>query len=118
MIIQYHDIHDLEIDEKSIIKNITENYAGKFDRDVRNGVLIIKVKKYSKRGSKPKYSINSRIEAPNVIASADAHDWDLNRALRKNLNKLEMEIQHKYKTEGKRERKPFKKAVGIKPEVV
>jgi len=111
MAIEYRDLRVLGDEEKPVLNKLTDEYYRKISRKLNNPKLILKFKKYNQAGKRVKYSIHARLDNPNLIASAKAHDWDFARALHKVMKKIINEIKHKYKLEGNIYRK---KRAGLK----
>ena len=105
MPIQFVNLHVLEDFEKPTVNKLVNEYSGKIERLVNNPLIVIQFKKYDKAGKKVKYSIHARVDAPSLLASAEAADWDLARTLHKVFNKVESELKHKFKIEGSKFRK-------------
>lgn len=98
MLIQFIGLKDFDSSETSIIKELSEEYYEKLLRDITNAQLILELKKYKKDGEKAKYAFHSRVESGKSLALVSkASDWDLKRTLHKLFQKLEHELQHKYK---------------------
>lgn len=87
--------------ESETIKKLARQYYDKILRDIKNALLVLDAKKYDVEGKKCKYALHSRVESGStVLLTTKAFDWDLRRTLHKLFQKLERELQHKYKTEG------------------
>lgn len=105
MNIDYIKLKDLDENESSIVKKVTESLIKKIERGLEESVLVIHIKTHKAvgKGTK-KYSIHARIDSPKVIVRAKAFDWDLAKAIHKLFAKLKNEIEHKFKKEGKERR--------------
>ena len=106
MFIRYIDLKILDSFEKATAESLTSKYCEKIDVFLKNAAksstLVFDIKKYNKTGSAVKYSVHLRLDVPNLKFSAKAADWDLNRVLHKVFNKLEHEVKHKFKSEGRK----------------
>ena len=100
MSVQFINLKILEEEEKPTVNKLVDEYFSKIQREIKNASLIVQFKKYNKEGRRAKYSIHARVDAPSIICSAEASDWDLARTLHKVFNKVQNEIKHKYKIEG------------------
>ena len=101
MIIKYIDLKKLDDVESSVLQNLVEEYAEKLDRKLHpDAVLVVQVRKHDIEGSRNKYSFHTRIEAPDVIFTAEEDDWDLKKAVHKVMQNLENRFQHKFKLKG------------------
>ena len=101
------------LDEKELanLTTYSEKFYNKTCRFVHDPLVILHVKKMKETGKKCKYSVHGRIEAPSLLASAEYSDWDFIRTLNTTFKKIENEIEHKFKTEGKNNRVSFKKSM-------
>ena len=96
-------LDDFDVLEKSIINDIANKSYNKVLRDVKNAVLVLHAKKYSKDGTRNKFSIHARVEsAETLVANSEASDWKLEKALHKTMEKIENGINHKFKTKKRR----------------
>ena len=94
--IQYVGLKDLG-DDASQVRDLMEKYSEKFDRDFVGHTLIVHTKLHNV-GGRVKYSFHARIDHPQMLAKADASDWDLRRTVHKMMKALENEVEHKFKT--------------------
>lgn len=101
MILQYTGLKHLTEMEAAVVKNFSVEASEKLDRNIKNGVLTIIAKEYqkSKNSKSVKYTLHARIEAPKLMFTARASDWDLNATLQELFHKFEEEIEHKLKPE-------------------
>ena len=98
---RFADIKDFEKEEEEQIKEISLRYMEKLERFLSNDfVLKFHGKKYDKEGRKAKYSFHVRIEDPSIVLSSKAFDWELHTAVRKVMEKLLNEAEHKFKKQG------------------
>jgi ribosome-associated translation inhibitor RaiA len=79
-------------------QKLFRGYAEKIEHKLRNIELIrIHLKEYNYRGDiadkRNKFSIHALVKYAGKIIEADAHDWDLKRALHKLFKKIEEEIE-------------------------
>ena len=107
MPIHFIDLKALNEDEVPRMQKIVFEYSKKISRLFPDSDLIMKFKKYNTAGKRSKYSIHCRVDAPGLIASAKASDWELALTVHKVLNKVHNEIEHRYRRES--QRKPFGK---------
>lgn len=99
-IIRYSRLGDFEYDDVAVIKGLGSRYMEKLERHLP-GLVVDFVGKLHKIGGRVKYSFHARVNDPSFLFKADAHDWDLRRAVHKTFGKLENELKHKFRTEGK-----------------
>ena len=107
MAIQLIDFKTLDEHEGPLAQKLIVEYSKKLDRLFPGNTLIVKFKKYSKTGSRHKYSVHCRVDSPALIASAKASYWDLALTMHKALTKIHNELEHKFKLES--QHKPFGK---------
>jgi len=100
MQIRFIGLRDLTQEEANLISVLVEEYKLKLQREISDFTLNVAIKKRTKTGSKIKYSIHTKLEAPATILVSQAFDWDLARTTHKAMKKLENELQHKFKTKG------------------
>ena len=105
MPIEYIDLNVLGDEEKPILDKLSREYYRKISIKFKNPKLILKFRKYKATGRRAKYSIHARVDSPNLLASAEAFDWDFARALHKVMKKTINELKHKFKLEGNPYRK-------------
>lgn len=99
MPIQFMGLKEFDEKEEEIIRNLSAEYYEKLLRDITNAKLVLDLKKYKKDGEKAKYAFHSRVESGKSLALVSkASDWDIKRTLHKLFQKLEHELQHKYKS--------------------
>ena len=111
MLIRYIDLKKLDDIESSVLQNLVEEYAEKLDRKLHpDAVLVVQVRKHDIEGSRSKYSFHTRIEAPDILFTAEEYDWDLKKAVHKVMQNIENRFQHKFKLKGSKASKlPHKK---------
>lgn len=107
MPVQFIDLKTLNDQERPTAQRLVSDYSKKLERLFSNSDLIVKFKKYNTAGKRAKYSVHCRVDAPSLIASAKASDWDIALTMHKVLGKLHNELEHKYKLES--QHKPFGK---------
>ncbi len=112
MPIQFIDLKILNDHEAPVAQKLAVEYSKKLGRLFPDNMLIVKFKKYNQTGKRVKYSIHCRVDAPSLIASAKASDWELALTMHKVLNKIHNELEHKYKLES--QHKPFGKESRMK----
>ena len=95
--IQIIGIDELDEKEIEIVNKLANEYYDKIQREIKNITsLVIHIKKLSKSGSKPKYTLHTRAVAPTRMFETDkSSDWDLARTLHKGFKDLERQIQHR-----------------------
>ena len=109
MALNFIGLDSLDENETGKISTYGERFYQKVARIIaKDPKIILHVKKMKTAGKRCKYSVHGRLEAPNLMASANFSDWDLTRTLNKTFEKIENELEHKYKTEGKTGRVSFK----------
>ncbi len=112
MALSFIGLDSLDENEVNNLKTYGDRFYQKVSRIVANDPLVIlHIKKMKTSGKRCKYSVHGRVENPKLLASVEYSDWDFIRALNKTFEKIESEIAHKFKTEGKNERVSFKKAI-------
>jgi len=93
--------------ETNEIRELSELYSQKILRDLPKANIIIHTKKHEtagKVGKAVKYSLHARVEAPSILLSSEAADWDLKKVVHETLRKLETEMQHKFRTDAQYKR--------------
>jgi ribosome-associated translation inhibitor RaiA len=111
MALNFIGLDSLDENEVEKLTAYGERFYQKACRIVKDPLVILHVKKMKTSGKRCKYSVHGRIEGPSLLASVEYSDWDFVRALNKIFEKIESEIAHKFKTEGKTGRVSYKKAV-------
>lgn len=112
MTIRFIDLKTLDDDELQVAQRLVSKYYQKLQQMFPKSSLEIKFKKYRRTGKRSKYSVHCRVDAPSVIARANASYWDLALTMHKVLNKTHNELEHKYKLES--QHKPFGKESRMK----
>lgn len=103
MIIRYIDLKKLDEIESSVLKSLVEEYAEKLDRKLPpSAILVVQIKKHDTEGSRNKYSFHVRVEAPDLLFTAEEDDWDLKTAIHRVMKNMENRFQHKFKIKGKK----------------
>ena len=100
MPVKFIGLKSLTQEETNLLSVLTEEYVTKYERNIPDFNLIIRIKKLSKTGDKHKYSLHARMNCPTNILVSQAFDWDFPRVIHKAMQKLGNELQHKFKTEG------------------
>lgn len=90
------NLDEFDLNERQILDKLSKEYGPKIIRSVKNGLIILHPKKHEK-GGRARYSINLRIETPEVLFGSKATDWDLARTLHKVFNKAENEVKKRFK---------------------
>ena len=110
MTLNFIGVNSLDSNELNKLTTYSEKFYNKTCRNLHDPLVIFHVKKMKNSGKKCKYSVHGRIESPSLLAAAESSDWDLVRTLNTTFKKIENEIEHKFKTEGKTNRISFKKS--------
>jgi hypothetical protein len=98
MDIEITNVEILTEEERKIIDKLLKEYQLKIQRLTKTPIkLKIDVKEYDKDGKNKKYSINSQAIFSGKVFVSNAWDWDLTRAIRKAMKKIESEAEHKFK---------------------
>jgi len=96
--IEITNIEILTGDERKLVEKLLEDYEFKIQRLTKTPIkLKIDIKEYDKDGKNKKYSINSQITFSGKMFVSSAWDWDLTRAIRKAMIKIENEAEHQWK---------------------
>jgi len=114
--VRFIGLNTFDSTDQSIIKTLCTRYMEKLERDLNPQFkLSFHCKRYRAQG-KPKHSFHARIQMhTKLIVHSQATDWDLRRTVHKVMQKLERELQHKYKTEGQpQERLRSKRGTSLK----
>ncbi|MEK6812574.1 MAG: HPF/RaiA family ribosome-associated protein [Nanoarchaeota archaeon] len=100
MIIRYAGLEKLARPEKVDVESLAERYAQRLERffPQPDAELQVHLKRYDQAGARIKYSVHVRVGI-GKSGQAEAVDWDLRKATRSALEKLEKEIKHKFKRE-------------------
>ena len=104
-------VNSLDESELDKLSAYSEKFYNKTCRTFSDPLVILHIKKMKNTGNKCKYSIHGRVEAPSLLASVEYSDWDLVKTLNRTFEKIENELDHKFKTQGKKERVSFKKSM-------
>ena len=98
MIIQYKNLDELKLGEKGIVRQVTEKYAARIERSFpqEDATLVVHIKDYSPLGERIKYSVHVRVTKISGL-SAQAVGWDLHKATRLAFEKLQKEIEHRFR---------------------
>ncbi|MBS3171394.1 hypothetical protein J4449_02150 [Candidatus Woesearchaeota archaeon] len=110
MALNFVGLNSLDESEISKLTMYSERFYQKICRTANDPLVVLHVKKMKSSGKRCKYSIHGRVEAPSLLASVEYSDWDFIRTLNKTFSRIENEIGHKFKTEGKNQRVSFKKS--------
>jgi len=97
MPLQYIGFRSLDEIEASKLSEISEREYPKIERSLPTATVILRIKRYKGKGKKNKYSIHAKIEAPNIKIVAQTADWDIAKTTHKIFNKLQTEIEHKFR---------------------
>jgi len=97
MVFSYINIKALEQDELDTLDRISKEHEIKIKRYAPKSKIIIQLKKHNDTGSRVRYSAHCRLEAARVLLTSQADDWDFARTLHKVFQKLEKELEHKFK---------------------
>ena len=116
-VIKYVGIGKLSSGEQAIIKTLAEKYSEKYSRKTNDFNMTVTLKEYDVTGKRVKYSIHGKVEAPKAVVAASAADWDLRRTLHMTFEKLEKELEHKLKPEGRREVVGIKKGFEVSKDI-
>ncbi len=109
-VVTYSGLKKLDANDASQLKTLVEHYMEKIERVFPYFDLLFHTKVHKPEG-RIKYSFHGRIDAPSVVLTSEASDWDLARTVHKVMRKLENEARKKYKIGGqKQERFHPKKA--------
>lgn len=114
MVLSFIGLDSLNENEVNQLKTYSDRFYQKVSRTITTNtdpLVILHVKKMKASGKRCKYSVHGRVEGPKLLASVEYSDWDFVRALNKTFEKMETEIEHRFKTEGKTGRVSFKKAI-------
>jgi hypothetical protein len=96
--IEISNIEILTGDERKIVDKLLKEYQFKIQRLTKTPIkLKVDVKEYDKDGKNRKYSINSQVIFSGKIFVSSSWDWDLTRAIRKAMIKIENEAEHHWK---------------------
>lgn len=104
MEIIYKDIKILNDKEKIRVLDLVKRNLDKVRRDI-DGKFIFIFKKYEKEGERAKYSVNCKVDSPNIILSAHATEWDIAKVMHMLFDNLEREIQHRFKIDAQPQEK-------------
>lgn len=97
MDIKVTGIELLDEKEKETFNKISNEFSNKIKRKIKNDFsLKFFIKEHSKGGKTKKFSIDvEAISFPHLLKST-AYDWDFAKALRKALEKIITEAEHKF----------------------
>lgn len=84
-------------EEQEIANKILNNFHPKIQRIVKAPLsLKLYVKEYEKDGKGKKYSTNLEIRFSGKKMTSSSFDYNLSKAIRDSLTKIENEIEHKF----------------------
>ncbi len=96
--IKYVGIDELSIEENEMIKRLSEEYLPKIERAIRTDVsLVVHVKTHHETGKRKQYEFIVRTISTAKTFEASCSEWDLAGSLHKAFQKLEKEIEHRYR---------------------
>ena len=96
--IEISNVEILTGNERKIVDKLLKDYEFKIQRLTKTPIkLKVDIKEYDKDGKNKKYSINSQVIFSGKIFVSSAWDWDLTRAIRKAMIKIENEAEHQWK---------------------
>jgi len=115
MAVRYIGLKDLDQEEQVILTKIIEKEHPKITRLLKNEAdLLVKIKVVKKQTRK-RFMISLQLDAPTrpfIVKNKETEkggDWDIAKAVHKELNALRYEINHRLKTDS-----PEWKRSGIK----
>lgn len=99
--IQFIGLKELSPEEQRVVQNLSTEYYDKVQREAKKvTALVIHIKQHEKGGSKKKYSVHIRVDAPTFLfESTKANDWDLAKTMHKAFEDVMHGIQHRLHTE-------------------
>jgi len=110
-IVKYSGIESLNSEEKRILDKLSAEYFEKIKRSLKNITeIVVHVKTYDEAGSRRKFSLDIRVNAPSrrELISTKAHDWDFSRAVHKAFRDIESQIQTRmHQVSGRGWKKPY-----------
>ena len=88
----------LSKEDMSHFESLFNNHFKKIQRKIKDAeTFVFHLKEYEKEGKRMKFSLHSRIIWGNKMIEANAFDWEFNKTVNKVFNKLEQEIEHKFR---------------------
>jgi len=100
-IIKYSGLKDLNDEEQGILKNLVEKDFSRIKMLVNKECDLIVAVKAMKKDTRKRYQISMRLETPGSVLynkinkdTEKGGDWDLAKALHKELDGLYFEIKH------------------------
>ena len=85
-------LQDEDVFIRSVVDEEIQNELSKLSKIEEAEHLIIHVDKYKESGSRKKYSVKARLITKHGIYFADDHAWDITKAIRGMLSKIEREM--------------------------
>jgi ribosome-associated translation inhibitor RaiA len=84
--------------DRETANTLLNEYYPKIKRMLKNEIsLRVHLKEANVMGKKIRYTLNAKVIAPTQILETSATDWDLARTIHKAMEKIETEIEHKFK---------------------
>lgn len=80
---------------KDIVRKETKRLTDKLAKMVRIERLVVDIDRYHEKGKRVKYSVKTRLATEKATFFAKSHGWDLTKAVREALNRLEREALHR-----------------------
>ena len=103
--VQFVHAKSLEPFEMSTLRTMVSQQLPKLARRLGEVSAVVTTKKYSKRGSKPKYSFHVRLMRGSILLASKASDWDLRRCVHRVFTKLDHEAEHRFRLSGQKAEK-------------
>lgn len=103
MPIRYLGLEKLGENKFDIAISMSDRYYEKLDRESTIYEMTIDFKTESPTGKRKQFRILGKIVLGHGgVLTAEVKDWDFRRALHKLFNKLLNELEHKFKTKGRK----------------
>lgn len=95
--VSINGIKELDEEEQSIVNNLVEKKLKKLERKIKEDFsLSALIKAYEKEGTQKKYSVDFTLKIGKVYFKSKDTDWNLTKAVKNGLIKIETEIEHKF----------------------
>ena len=102
-------IDGLEDEEKNSVKQVMIADLSKLERGIVLELADVHIKIYNEEGNRKKYSVHLRVSISEKVFEANAHDWDLRKALHMVVDKLANELEKRFHLSDKHKHNKDKK---------
>jgi len=107
MAIKFIGLNKLDASEIDLVRDLSDKSFSKILRGLPRAFLTMKIEHYNKGGKKSRFEINLKLadtSLPNSFLSTNhsgQDNWDLTTSIRKAFSNLQIELEHKVKSQKK-----------------